>query len=146
MFSYIFLGKTWVWSYESCLQNGNFVVWWVMLRVKKKKKRKDWGRKEKGELKEIYSFADFELTNQKRTLRVKFLYFWYVTITHFDSFSPEDGHIHPVEAHEVDKIKLAGDFTIEKVFSGLFHFHYKKLYFTTNSLSVFARRPRVYRS
>ena len=113
---------------------------------KKKQKKKDWGRKEKGELKEIYSFADFELTNQKRTLWVKFLYFWYVTITHFDSFSPEDGHIHPVEAHEVDKIKLAGDFTIEKVFSGLFHFHYNKLYFTTNSLSVFARRPRVYRS
>ena len=41
----------------------------------KKKKKKDRGRKEKGELKEIYSFADFELTNQKRTLRVKFLYF-----------------------------------------------------------------------
>lgn len=42
---------------------------------KKKKKKKDLGRKEKGELKEIYSFADFELTNQKRTLWVKFLYF-----------------------------------------------------------------------
>ena len=28
---------------------------------KKKKKKNDWGRKEKGELKEIYSFADFEL-------------------------------------------------------------------------------------
>ena len=122
------------------------ISWYGGLYYESKKKKKDRGRKEKWELKEIYSFADFELTNQKRTLRVKFLYFWYVTITHFDSFSPEDGHIHPVEAHEVDKIKLAGDFTIEKVFSGLFHFHYNKLYFTTNSLSVFARRPRVYRS
>ena len=48
---------------------------------------------------------------------VRLLFFFLMCTLYFQSFSPEDDHALAVEAREVDKIKLAGDFTIEKVFS-----------------------------
>lgn len=60
-------------------------------------------------------------------------------IIYFDLFSFEDGYIYFVEVYEVDKIKLVGDFIIEKVFLGLFYFYYNKFYFMINLLFVFVR-------